>query len=85
MLTVYRSAEAASSGLAPVISGALNDEEKGGWEFLASRLTASRSEYAEHLGLDNRKAQRHLKKFSELGLLRRIGAGRSAKYEVIRQ
>ena len=39
-------------------------------------------EYAEALGFDERKTQRQLKKFIDLGLLRRIGQGRASRYEV---
>ena len=33
---------------------------------------------------DDRKAQRHLKWFVELGLLRRVGAGPATEYRVVR-
>jgi hypothetical protein len=34
------------------------------------------------MGFDSRKAQRHFKRFVELGLLRKVGASSSTKYEV---
>ena len=60
----------------------LNEDEKRSWEFLATQKAVTRKEYAEHMGFDARKAQRHLRRFVELGLLHRMGAGSSTKYEV---
>jgi hypothetical protein len=37
------------------------------------------------MGIDTRKAQRHLKRFVELELVRPVGAGRGAKYEVVQK
>ena len=62
----------------------LNKDESQGWEFLASRTSTTKNEYVKGLGFDDRKAQRHLKKFVELGILRRVGAGPSTSYEVVR-
>ena len=41
-------------------------------------------EYTDTLGFDKRKTQRQLRKFIELGLIRRIGQGKASRYEVIR-
>jgi hypothetical protein len=38
---------------------------------------------AEKLGCDERKTQRQLRKFMDLGLIRRIGQGRASRYEVL--
>ena len=84
-LTLYRSPESASLVLSPEILEALSTDERAGWGFLSSRLVATRSEYAENLGFDDRKAQRHLRKFVDLGLLRRVGVGPSTKYEVLQE
>lgn len=83
-LTLYRSQEGAVSTLPPEVIDALNKDERRGWQFLASRVATTKTEYGKHLGFDDRKAQRHLKKFIELGLLRRVGAGPSTSYEVVR-
>ena len=42
-------------------------------------------EYAVHMRFDHGKAQRHLKRFLEFGLLERVGAGRATKYRVLRR
>jgi ATP-dependent DNA helicase RecG len=84
VLTLYRSPEAATRVLPSRTLDSLSEEEKKGWEFLASKTVFSRAEYEEHTEADKRKAQRHLKRFVVLGLVRPVGAGRTAKYEVMR-
>ncbi len=83
-LTLYRSPESAVHDLAPEVLNALNKEERAGWEFLATRTVTTKTEYAKHLGFDDRKAQRQLKRFVELDLLRRFGAGPATEYQVVR-
>ncbi|MDP2605511.1 MAG: ATP-binding protein [Deltaproteobacteria bacterium] len=84
VLTLYRSREGATLTLSPKILGSLNKDEKSGWEFLVSKQSATMAEYADHMEFDKRKAQRHLSRFINLGLLRRVGVGRATKYEVAR-
>ena len=84
VLTLYRSRISATTTLSPKILGSLNKDEKAGWEFLASRQSATMAEYADHLEFDKRKAQRHLSRFVKLGLLRRVGIGRATRYQVVR-
>lgn len=81
-LTIYRRARAAVEALKPDLLEALNDDGRKGWEYLATKTSVTRKEYAEHLGFDARKAQRHLRRFIELGLLRKVGASSSTEYEV---
>lgn len=83
-LTLYRSQESVVRELPPEVRKTLKKGQKAGWEFLASRIKTTKTEYAKELGFDDRKAQRHLSKFVELGLLRRVGAGPSTRYEVVR-
>jgi len=42
------------------------------------------TEYAGQMKFDKRKAQRHLKHFVELRLLRPVGSGPATKYKVLR-
>jgi len=81
-LTIYRHLQAAASALKADVLNALNEDEKRSWGFLATKTSVSRKEYAEHMGFDSRKAQRHIKRFVELGLLRKVGASSSTQYEV---
>jgi ATP-dependent DNA helicase RecG len=82
VLTIYRSKAGAVAGLPSEVRETLNADERKGWEFLTTRPSVTRRDYAEQLGFDDRKAQRHLKRFVELGLLRKVGASSSTKYEV---
>jgi ATP-dependent DNA helicase RecG len=66
VLTLFRSKESAAQTLSPEILKSINKDEIIGWEFLTSRLSTTQNEYAQHMGFDYRKAQRHLKKFIEL-------------------
>lgn len=81
-LTIYRHAMAAVQALKEDVLKQLNKDEKRSWEFLVTKTSITRKEYAEHMGFDSRKAQRHLKRMVGVGLLRRVGASSSTRYEV---
>ena len=83
VLTIYRSAAGATQAAARVAAGALSNLELVGWGFLATRTEATQGEYARYLGVNARTAQRHLTHFVELGLLRRTGAARATRYQVV--
>lgn len=82
VLTIYRSKKAAVSTLPDNILDQLSKAERDGWEWLAGRAKVTQAEYAEAREVTSRTAQRHLKKFLELGKIRRIGASSSTSYEV---
>lgn len=84
VLTLYRNAESAMRNLPPKILETLNKDERAGLIFLFSQTKTTKAGYAKHMGYDDRKAQRHLKQFVELGLLQRIGAGPATEYLVVR-
>ena len=84
VLKLYRSAESATRELTVDILDKLNADEKRGWKVLSTKTAFTRAEYDTHMGTDKRKAQRQLKRFVELGLVRSVGAGRTARYEVVR-
>ena len=81
-LTIYRHAGAAVEALVSDILKSLNKDERRSWEFLSTRTEVTRQEYEDQMGFDSRKAQRHLRRFVELGLLRKVGASSATKYEV---
>jgi len=83
-LTLFRDLESAARGLPTSVADSLNEHEKRGWQFIASKTEFTRADYEEHMGVNKRTAQRHLKRFAELGLLRPIGSGPASKYEVTR-
>lgn len=82
VLTIYRSKTAATATLGKELLEKLSKAEKAGWEWLAGRTGATRAEYAKAMGITARTAQRHLKKFVELGLLRKVGASSSTSYDL---
>jgi predicted HTH transcriptional regulator len=81
-LTIYRHAQAAVGALKTDVAKALNEDEKRGWEYLATKTSVTRKEFAEQMGFDSRKAQRHLRRLVELGLLNKVGASSATEYEV---
>jgi ATP-dependent DNA helicase RecG len=78
-LTIFRSADSATVGLG-VKRQELTVEELEGWKFVAGRTVTTQSDYARHLGVTARTAQRHLSRFVELELLRRVGRGPATQY-----
>ena len=84
VLTLFRTVEGATRTLGEPVLRELTSEERNGWSFLAGRTTATQNEYARHMGVTARTAQRHLTHFVELGMLRRHGQGPATKYEVVR-
>ncbi|HRH40679.1 MAG TPA: ATP-binding protein [Pyrinomonadaceae bacterium] len=62
----------------------LNEEELEGYEFIKLRGTITRKQYQDAFEIESdKKAERHLRKMTELNLIRRIGSGRSVYYEII--
>jgi ATP-dependent DNA helicase RecG len=85
VLTLFRNAESVSLTLKPEVAEALSADEKRGWELLRSRKTTSQKMYRLSLDVASRVAQRHLKKFVDLGLVRRVGSGPATVYETLPQ
>jgi len=83
-LTLYRSPAAAVRGLGGEVSEGLSKAERAGWEWLATKQTVTSVEYAAAMRVPNRTALNHLKHFSELGLVRKLGSGPATRYEVTR-
>lgn len=82
VLTLLPSSEASTAVLPRDIVSNLNEKEIEGWEWLSLRGRAKAAEYAAAMDVDNRTARRHLNRFVELGLTRKIGAARSTYYEI---
>ena len=81
-LSIFLHAKAAVEGLDPDVLKALNEDERRSWEFLSTKTAVTRKEYEDRMEFDSRKAQRHLKRLVELGLLKKVGASSATKYEV---
>ena len=84
VLTLYRSAESGTRTLKPEILEDLNVDERAGWQLITTLEAVTKSSYTKATGYDDRKAQRHLKHFVDLGLLRRVGSGKATKYAIVR-
>ncbi|MFW6275496.1 MAG: ATP-binding protein [bacterium] len=61
----------------------LNKEELAGYNYIRVTGKITRKEYEKHFSFDKKKAERHLKRLTELGLIVRKGAGPSTYYEYI--
>jgi ATP-dependent DNA helicase RecG len=84
VLTIYRNAQAAIPDARKDILAKLSEKERLGWDWLVTQATVTTATYQEAMEIPNRTAKNHLKKMTELGLLKRVGAGRATKYEVVR-
>jgi len=84
VLTLFRSPAGAVRGLSPLVLDRLNVDEKASWQFIAGRESVASPQLMKHMGFDERKAQRVLKKLQDAKLLRRVGKGPSTRYEVVR-
>lgn len=67
------------------ISNQLKDEEKMGIEYIFTLQQINKKEYSKQFNFNDRKSERHLKHFSELGILNRKGAGPSTIYIINRK
>jgi len=82
-LTIFRTKEAVTDTLDSKVLEALNEKERKGWQWLATKGKTKSSQYARSMQVDDRTARRHLNRFVELGLVRKTGSGPSTEYEVI--
>jgi len=85
VLTLYRSPASAAVAIDSSLLTKLSKSERAGWQWLASREETTSSDYASALDLPNRTALNHLKHFTELGLIERVGAGPGTRYRVPRR
>ncbi len=58
----------------------LDENDKAAVLFIQSKGSISKSDFAEHFGLNSKTAQRQLIKLKNLGLLKVIGTGKYTKY-----
>ena len=75
-----RSQEYLASTINPAIYEQLNDEERDGLVYIRNQKQVSKSDYASHFNFNDKKAQRHLVKFRDLGLVRTEGLSTATKY-----
>lgn len=84
VLTIYRSKAGAVSGLSPAVRRGLNKDDLAAWELASGLATVGSADLKRVLDVDERKAQRILKRLRSAELLRQVGRGRSTRYEVLR-
>ena len=85
VLTLYRSATAASATLDQGVGESLSKSERAGWQWLSTQATVSSTEYSTAMKIPNRTALNHLKRFTDLELLKKTGSGPTTRYRVIRR
>jgi len=61
----------------------LNDEEKTGLFYIRDRQTISKPDYTHKFHFNEKKAQRHLSKFIDLGLIAVTGRGPSRRFHFV--
>ncbi len=84
-LTIYRHAQAAVDALGATVLDRLSKAERSGWKWLATKDETTSNEYAVAMKIPNRTALHHLKRFTELSLLQKMGSGPATIYRVIRK
>jgi ATP-dependent DNA helicase RecG len=83
VVTFPRSAEALRIVSQKADLKQLNDEELAGYDFIKAHGKSTRKKYQDHFGFETKKAERHLTKMIEHGLIKRIGSGPGTYYEFI--
>jgi ATP-dependent DNA helicase RecG len=82
-LTLFRRLEATTRALRPEVLASLSKAERRGWQWLSVKGNAKSGQYAVALEIDERTARRHLNRFVELGMAKKIGSGPATEYSVI--
>lgn len=82
VLTIYRNKAAAIAAIAPNVLDQLSVAERRGWEWLATKDVITSQEYSDLMGIPNRTALNHLKRFTQFDLLEKVGTGKATKYTV---
>lgn len=80
VLTVYP--KATGAGPVDIRVFRLSTPERAGLAWLVTRQTATAAEYANAMSVASRTAKNHLKHLTDLGLIKRVGAGRATRYVV---
>ncbi len=65
------------------IDARLNERQRAALDYVRSSGSITTAEYVERFGLSRRQALNDLSSMADSGLLRRVGAGRSAHYVAV--
>lgn len=79
-LTFPRNTEAVKEVIGKGSIDKLSEVELKNFEIFRGKRPVSKSEFVEFTGLAARTAERYLKDWTDTGLLRKVGSGRSTKY-----
>ncbi|MFN0157288.1 MAG: ATP-binding protein [Bacteroidota bacterium] len=83
-LTFPRSQNYLESLIGSVAFNELNEEERAGLIYIRNLKQVTKAQYAKHFGFNEKKAQRHLLRFTKFGVLKLIDRGPAAKYVFIK-
>jgi ATP-dependent DNA helicase RecG len=84
VLTIFRSAAAVVKVLGPEVVAHLNSDEQSAWQFIVGQEFVTSGALMKQMDLDERKAQRILRKLRDVGLLQLVGKGRATRFRVVR-
>ena len=82
VLTLYRSVTSVLKTLESKTLASLSKAERAGWQWLTTKQTVTSGEYAAAMDLPERTALNHLRRFTQLGLLLKVGSGRATEYHI---
>lgn len=81
-LTIHLNAQGMLKNVLKGTLAKLTDEERRGWNYLSTQDRTTVPEYATHMGVTVRTAQRHLAVFTKMSLLSKEGKARATFYRV---
>ncbi len=82
IIVIYRD-KTNVSNVKPENTENLKEEEVAGYEYLKIQKRVNKKQYAEHFGIDEKKAQRQLVKLKELAIVKKEGKGPATEYVLI--
>lgn len=85
VLTLHRDTKSAEANLDRGVFDQLTEAERKGWAWLVTQQVITTAEYQRAIKVPNRTAKNHLRKLTELGLLKMTGSARATRYEVARR
>lgn len=81
VLRIHRSLGSVTSTLSPDVVAQLNEDERSALAFVAQKGSVTTPETMASLSIDEKKAQRILRKLIQLNLVQRVGKGPATRYE----